>query len=106
MTTYVLQYEEYLENLAISDFQDEDEALAFHKKLEESENPRLSTFIAYSGTSFNSPRMSSDMRRAIYNIIRDEGDPELVAGNGEGNFVSGERLFIRMEIWMKDHNAL
>lgn len=97
MTVYVLQWEEYLRGFTVNDFQTEEEAIELMDKLEEKDNPALTVFYVEDDSSFKNPDMSSSMRRDVYNIMSDEG---YEAGAEES--ISSERLFSRLEIWVKE----
>lgn len=92
---YLLQYEEYLRDFQVSDFPDEESAMAGYRKLDEKGSDRRTIQFIRGDGCFRSPRFSAQMRIDIFNLMSEkEAEP--------GEKISAERLFTRLEIWMKE----
>ena len=96
MTSFVLQWRDYLKDFKVDSFDDFRDALGFHAKLEFKEDVQ-STKLILDEMDLKSPHMSSRMRRDIYNIIAEEGHEA-----GPDEVINHERLYMRLCIWIKE----
>lgn len=91
----VLFYRNFLEDFRADDFATKKEAQAFVRELEAKEKPEQSIYLLYDDNDLRTK--SGPWRRDVYNLIAEEGRE---AAPNEA--ITPERLWLRLESWMKE----
>ena len=93
---YAIRYENYLEDLDISDFKDEKEARRFMSNSLGASATVTVTLVAGPG---GLTKMAPAMRRDIWNLICKEGEQTEFE-----TVISAEHLFNRIEEWLNEES--
>lgn len=96
----VLFYRNFLEDFRADDFATKDEAKAFVRELEAKEKPEQSIYLLHDANDLLAK--TGPWRKSVFDLISSsEGDGGALMPSKPDEKISAERLWERLEVWMK-----